>query len=61
MRNIWGTLFFVFSVAIGLGKINLLLVNSSSYKTFFLNQPDFKAARVDFPLGAPNAVGYYNA
>jgi len=61
MRNIWCILFLVFSVAIGLGEINLLLVNSSSYKTFFVNQPEFKAAGFDFPVGVPNALGYYNA
>lgn len=31
------------------------------YMSFFFNNPDFQAHGFDFPVGLPDAVGYYNA
>jgi murein DD-endopeptidase MepM/ murein hydrolase activator NlpD len=37
------------------------ITQQEKYKSLFENAPDYKSVQFDFPVGKPNAKGYYNA
>lgn len=61
MKRTGFIIFIVFSVAIVLAQVSFSCFQSITNETFFSNQPEFIAKGFDFPVGTPNAVGYYNA
>jgi len=61
MKRTGFIIFIVFSIAIVLAEVSFSCFQSITSETFFANHPEFIAKGFDFPVGTPNAVGYYNA
>ena len=61
MKNIYVAIFSVLCVAISFGCLTDLNSQSEPYETFFSIHQEYRAGGFDFPVGTPNAVGYYNA
>ncbi len=61
MKKILLTLFSVLCVAIVVGSLTNQINLTEPHEVFFYLNQEYNAEGFDFPVGSPNAIGYYNA